>query len=78
MQDQVHKLNSIGISSVLLGSAQLDKQVKVQALKPGSKEHLIFVTPEWITKPANQPRLHSLIQANELSLIAIDEAHRFY
>ena len=77
MQDQVHKLNSIGISSVLLGSAQLDKQVEVHALKPGSREHLIFVTPEWITKPANQPRLHSLIQANELSLIAIDEAHLF-
>ena len=42
----VHELNSIRISSVLSKSAQLDKQVEVHALKPGSKEHLIFVTPE--------------------------------
>ena len=39
MQDQVHKLNSIGIPSIFVGSAQLDKQVEARALKPDSKEH---------------------------------------
>ncbi len=58
MQDQVHKLNSIGISSVLLGSAQLDKQVEVHALKPENKKCLMFAIPEWVTKPANQPGIH--------------------
>ena len=77
MQDQVYKLNSIGIPSVYLGSAQLDKQVESRALKPDSKEHLIFVTPEWVTKPANQVLMHSLVRASKLSLIAIDEAHLF-
>ena len=77
MQDQVHKLNSIGIPSVFLGSAQLDKQIEAQALKPDSRECLIFVTPEWVNKPANQTRMHHLIQANKLSLIAIDETHLF-
>ena len=75
MQDQVHKLNSIGISSVFLGSAQLDKQVEVQALQPESKDLVVFVTPEWISKPVNQSRIHSLIECNKLALIAIDEAH---
>jgi superfamily II DNA helicase RecQ len=71
MQDQVHKFNSIGISSVLFGSAQLDKQVEVHALKPENKECLIFVIPEWVAKPANQLGLHSLIQASELSRIVL-------
>ena len=75
MQDQVHKLNSIGISSVFLGSAQLDKQVEVQALQPESKDLVVFVTPEWISKPVNQSRIHSLVECNKLALIAIDETH---
>ena len=77
MQDQVYKLNSIGIPSVFVGSAQLDKQVEMHSLKPDSKELLIFVTPEWVTKPSNQAKMHSLIQCNKLALIAIDEAHLF-
>ena len=40
MQDQVYKLNGIGIPSVLLGSAQLDKQVENHALQPDSKEQI--------------------------------------
>ena len=56
MQDQVYKLNSIGIPSVYLGSAQLDKQVESRALKPDSNEHLIFVTPEWVTKSSKLTR----------------------
>lgn len=46
-------------------------------MKPDSRECLLFVTPEWVTKPANQARVHHLVQANKLSLIAIDEAHLF-
>ena len=49
----------------------------MHALEPDSKELLIFVTPEWMTKPANQAKLHTLVRANQLSLIAIDEAHLF-
>ena len=77
MQDQVHKLNGIGIQSVLLGSAQLDKQVEIHVLQPESKEQIIFVTPEWIAKSANQMKLHSLIRYDKLALIVIDEAHLF-
>ena len=36
MQDQVHKLNDIQISSVFLQSAQSDKLTKVCALNPDS------------------------------------------
>ena len=72
MQDQVHKLNSIGISSVFLGSAQLDKQVEaVQVLQPESKELVVFVTPEWISKAVNQSRIHSLIECNKLALLLL-------
>ena len=77
MQDQVHKLNDIQVPSVFLGSAQLDKLAEVRALNPDSKEQLIFVTPEWITKPSNQMKLHSLAHDDKLSLIAIDEAHLY-
>lgn len=77
MQDQVFKLNSIGIPSVFVGSAQLDKFAENNALNPDSDVAVIFVTPEWITKPTNQTKMHSLIQADKLSLIAIDEAHLY-
>ena len=50
MQDQVQKLNSLGIQSVYLGSAQFDKQAESRALDPTSEETLIFVTPEWINQ----------------------------
>jgi len=77
MQDRVHALNSKGIPCALVGSAQLDMQVEMRALEPDSIELLIFVTPEWMTKPENQAKLHTLVRANQLSLIAIDEAHLF-
>jgi superfamily II DNA helicase RecQ len=53
MQDQVHKLTELGIPSVFLGSAQLGKSLEVQALMPDSKQLIVFVTPEWVTKAAN-------------------------
>ena len=74
MQDQI---NGMGIPATFLGSAQLDKQVEKDAFGPDSKEVLIFVTPEWMSKPTNKARLHSLVRVEKLSLIAIDEAHLF-
>ena len=44
---------------------------------PDSKQLLIFVTPEFVTKPANQSQLQTLARAGKLSLFAIDEAHLF-
>ena len=77
MQCQVHKLYEIQVPSVFLGSAQLDKLAEVCALNPNSKEQLIFVTLEWITKPSNQMKLHSLAHADKLLLIVIDETHLY-
>ena len=74
MQDQVHDLYSKGISSVYLGSAQLDKQAEESAMSLEG-EGLIFVTPEWIAKPEKISALQRLSEAGKLSLIAIDEAH---
>ena len=75
MQDQVQKLNSLGIQSVYLEPAQFDKQAESRALDPMSEETLIFVTPEWITKSCNQQKVQALNQKKKLALIAIDEAH---
>ena len=77
MQDQVEKLNGIGINAVFLGSAQLDKHAETRALELGGRTSVVFVTPEWMAKPANQAKLQTLVRANQLSLIAIDEAHLF-
>lgn len=77
MQDQVQKLNNVGISSVYLGSAQLDKSLENHAFSEHGKETLIFITPEWLTKPSNYAKIQSLARNKQLSLIAIDEAHLF-
>ena len=75
MHDQVSKLNSIGISSVYLGSAQYDIDAEQKAFDTGSGVSLIFVTPEWISKASNKAKVDALASVNMLSLIAIDEAH---
>ena len=77
MQDQVEKLNGIGIDAVFLGSAQIDKQAETHALEFSSKTNLMFVTPEWMAKPFGQAKLQALAGVNQLSLIAIDEAHLY-
>jgi len=77
MQDQVQKLIATDIYATYLGSAQFDKQVELASLEPNSRYRLIFVTPEWMTKPSNVSKLHNLVQANQLLLIAIDEAHLY-
>ena len=77
MQDQVQKLMTMGIYATYLGSAQFDKQVESVSLEPNSKYRLIFVTPEWIARATNVSKLRALVQANQLLLIAIDEAHLY-
>ena len=77
MQDQVDKLNEMGISSVYLGSAQFDRNIEKRVFEPNSKESLIFVTPEWVIKPGNLSKIQLLSSRKQLSLIAIDEAHLF-
>jgi len=37
MQDQVYKLNKLGIPSVFLGSEQIDKSVEAEALMPEAR-----------------------------------------
>ena len=68
---------TMGIHATYLGSVQFDKWVESASLEPNSKDRLIFVTPEWITKANNVTKLHVLVQANQLLLIAIDEAHLY-
>ena len=75
MYDQVEKLNSKGIHSIFLGSAQMDKHAETRPLEPTGDVTHVFVTPEWITKPENKHKLHLLKRADRLGLIAIDEAH---
>ena len=75
MQDQVAKLNGLGLKSVYLGSAQCDKLVESKSLDPESDVIIIFVTPEWITKPDNQRKVRNLEKEKKLALIALDEAH---
>ena len=75
MQDQVHGLQQKGINCTFLGSAQPDKQAECKALDPNSDISIIFVTPEWISKPDNVSRVQSLATEGKLPLLAIDEAH---
>ena len=66
------------INAVYLGSAQLDKKVESDAFLPHSEYSVIFVTTEWIAKEENCAKIQKLVQAENLSLIAIDEAHLFH
>ena len=60
-----------------LGSVQFDKQIESVSLEPNNKYRLIFVTPEWKARATNVSKLRALVQANQLLLIAIDEAHLY-
>ena len=75
MQDQVQKMNDLGIPAIYLGSAQFDAQAEAHALDPTSSETLIFVTPELITKACHQQKVMALWKEKKFALIAIDEAH---
>ena len=51
MNDQVNTLSQKNIKATFLGSAQLDKATEDRVFSVDSVEALIFVTPEWISKP---------------------------
>ena len=78
MYDQVRNLSERRITSTFLGSAQLDKTVEDKALSADSEDCIIFVTPEWISKPEKRVKLQSLCDKGKLSLIAIDEVHLYH
>ena len=78
MQDQATNLTSKGIKATYLGSAQINKKVEVEAFTPHNEDRVIFVTPEWISKDENKAKVQRLVDADMLSVIAIDEAHLFY
>ena len=78
MQDQVTNLKLKNVNAVFLGSAQLDKKAEVNAFLPHGEINVIFVTPEWIAVEKNHSKVQQLVEADELSLIAIDEAHLFH
>ena len=60
------------ITSTFLGSAQLDKTLEDKALSADSEDCIIFVTPEWISKPEKWVKLQSLCDKGKLTLVAID------
>ena len=60
MHDQVTNLSEKNIKSTFLGSAQLDKTVEDRVLSADSKDSIIFITPEWISKPEKREKIKSL------------------
>ena len=78
MYDQVTNLLGKKIKSTFLGSAQLDKTVEDRALSTDGEDFIIFVTPEWISKPEKRVKLKLLCDRGKLSLIAIDEVHLYH
>ena len=63
-----------------MGSAAKYQQMTSLALDPNSDVNLIFVTPEWFftERLGNKAKVRDLYKANNLALIAIDEAHLIY
>ena len=79
MQDQVKIVkSSIIIKAAYFGSAQLDLNMEDKVLSIASDVNLIFVTSEWITKPDKRAKVQMLAENNQLSMIAIDEAHLYH
>lgn len=70
MEDQVLSLNLSNIPSCLLGSAQ--RANPVPDIKAG-KFRVVYLTPEYVTGESGKYLLEQV--ANQLVLIAIDEAH---
>ena len=71
MKDQVTNCREKGIHAVFLGSVQPDKSLEDRALSLDSSESIIFVIPEWISKPTNKEKVQQLVRENKLSLIAV-------
>ena len=78
MEDQVENLQRKGISAIFLGSAQLDSSAESKAFEVDSDFVLIYVTPEWLSKPEKKSMIRTLNSAKKLSLIAVDDGHLYY
>ena len=63
-----------------MGSAAKYQPATTEALKSTSDVQIIFVTPEWLFTEQldNVSKLKVLEEADQLSLIALDEAHLMY
>lgn len=80
MRDQTIQVNEHGIKVAYMGSAAKYQQMTSLSLDPNSDVNLIFVTPEWLftERLGNKAKIHDLYEADNLALIAIDEAHLMY
>jgi ATP-dependent DNA helicase RecQ len=72
MKDQVDTLNSIGVSSIYINSS-LNREEYIDAMKKlkSKKVKLVYVAPERLVLD----KFYELISGENISLIAVDEAH---
>ena len=70
MHDQIRSANAIGLRAASLTSADSDREQTLQRFKAGELD-LLYVAPERATGEA----FRRLVSRENLSLIAIDEAH---
>ena len=80
MRDQTMQVNEYGIQVAYMGSAAKYQSATVNALSPTSNVQIIFATPEWLFTEQldNISKLKVLEENDQLSLIAVDEAHLIY
>ena len=81
MRDQTIQVNEHGIKvAYIMGSAAKYQPATTGALKSTSDMQIVFVTPEWLFTEQldNVSKLKVLEKADQLSLIALDEAHLMY
>ena len=77
MRDQTIQVNEHGIKVAYMGLAAKSQPATTEALKSTSDMQIIFVTAKYLfTKQLdNVSKLKMLEEADQLSLIALDEAH---
>ena len=80
MRDQTIQVNEHGIKVAYMGLAAKYQPATTEALKSTSDMQIIFVTAKYLfTKQLdNVSKLKMLEEADQLSLIALDEAHLIY
>jgi len=72
MQDQVQALRQLGVRAAALNSAlPAETQWQIESALQSGELDLLYLAPERLL----QPRTLALLEAAELALIAIDEAH---
>ena len=80
MRDHTIQVNEHGIKVAYMGSAAKYQPATTEALKSTSDVQIVFVTPEWLFTEQldNVSKLKVLEEADQLSHIALDEAHLMY